>query len=313
MKEQVEFIGIDKGNGYIKAGSEIIFPAGLSVTEGEPLSNYRLLKYNGKQYNIGDSRLKFTKDKANEAFLVLALAAIAMRLEKVNKQKGDVVLGLGAPISDYGFLKNTYTNYFTKNNLNFAFNGKKYEIDIKKVYCFPQGIAGFLHNYHNFGSEYSYFNLLDFGNITLDAVTIGKDKKPILDSAISLEYGMTSLVKRIQKKVNHTLGISLAEEQVELALTEKTSVFFNERIQEIIEEAKKDFIEDSFKELHENGFKLQGSINVLMGGGAKIVNASIDANNHQKTIGYAEVMPDEQFANSLGFEKLAKQAYLQGR
>ena len=92
--------------------------------------------------------------------------------------------------------------------------------------CFPQAISGYMLYFEKY-REIDYLNLLDFGQVTLDAVKIHQSK-PIIDSAISLNWGMLKLIKSIQEQIRKETGIEISEEQVEMTLQGKKALFFDQ-------------------------------------------------------------------------------------
>ncbi len=53
--------------------------------------------------------------------------------------------------------------------------------------CFPQAISGYMLHFEKYRGI-DFLNLLDFGQVTVDAVKIHQGK-PLIDSAISLNWG----------------------------------------------------------------------------------------------------------------------------
>ena len=121
-----------------------------------------------------------------------------MRLNKEGITSADVILGVRLPLSHFQ-LKQKFINYFKRENIHFTYNQKKYQVNIKEVMCFPQAISGYMLYFEKY-REIDYLNLLDFGQVTLDVVKIHQGK-PLIDSAISLNWGMLKLVKSIQEQI----------------------------------------------------------------------------------------------------------------
>ena len=103
-------------------------------------------------------------------------------------------------------------------------------------------------------------------------------------------------------------GIEITEEQIEMTLQGKKALLFNDRINKIIESATITFINDMLDELRENGYELQATMNLIMGGGAYIVQNTLDQGKHQSRIGYTEILPESQIANAVGYERLIREA-----
>lgn len=296
-------IGIDHGNRMIKTKNDM-YSCGYIKTKTQPISFENVLEYEGDFYCI-DGRSKYRYDKTiDSTYFLLTLPAISSRMEEENINEADVILGIGLPLSHYR-LKDDYINYFKRENIGFKYNNKRYLANIKEVMCFPQAISGLMPFYSRY-KGIDFLNLIDIGQVTVDAVKIFKGK-PILDSAVSLNYGMMKLVKYVQENVLKETGIEIDEVQIELSLQGRKAVYFNESIENIIENTKLKFINDLFDELKENGFELQATMNLLMGGGASIIQGTLDKHENNR-ISYFEVLPQAQFANALGYEFLVNEA-----
>ncbi len=120
---------------------------------------------------------------------------------------------------------------------------------------------------------------------------------------------MLKLVKTIQEQIRKETGIEITEEQIEMTIQGKKSLFFNDRIDKIIETTTITFVNDMLDELRENGYELQATMNLIMGGGACIVQNTLDkGGKHQNRIGYTEILPESQIANAVGYERLIREA-----
>lgn len=163
-------IGVDHGNRFIKS-LEGIYSSGYVESLTVPPVTENLLYYNGKYYSIGGNRVKYRYDKTiDETFFVLTLPALAMRLNKEGLTSADAILGVGLPLSHFQ-LKQKFINYLKRENIDFAYNQKKYQVNIKEIMCFPQAISGYMLHFEKYRGI-DYLNLLDFGQVTLDAVKI---------------------------------------------------------------------------------------------------------------------------------------------
>ncbi|SHH75852.1 plasmid segregation protein ParM [Caloranaerobacter azorensis DSM 13643] len=298
-------IGVDQGNRYIKS-REGIYSCGFIVSRSEPLGMDEVIEFQGKYYCIGGSRKKYRQDKTiDDTYFILTLPAIAKRLEKEMLNEADIILGIGLPLSHFN-LKKKYIDYFTRGKVEFKYNNKKYLINIKEVMCFPQALSGYMLFYNKY-KGIDFINLFDFGQVTLDAVKI-HNGKPLLDTAISLNYGMLRLIKTIQENIRKELGIEISEEQIETNLQGRRGIFFKDEIEEIIKRTTVDFVNEMLGELRESQFELQATMNLFMGGGSSIIQNTLDLNKHNGRIGYYEVMENAQLANALGYEILVKEA-----
>ena len=87
---------------------------------------------------------------------------------------------------------------------------------------FAQGISGYILNFERY-KELEYLNLLDFGQVTLDAVKIYRGTIDRFCNQSKL--GMLKLVKSIQEQVRKETGIEIAEEQIEMTLQGSKACF----------------------------------------------------------------------------------------
>ncbi|MBH1941077.1 ParM/StbA family protein [Mobilitalea sibirica] len=297
-------LGVDHGNRMVKSGDGM-YNCGYMTYRNRPSGVDEYIEYNGKFHCI-DSRSKYRYDKTiDDTYFILTLPALAMRMEKEGVSEANIVLGIGLPLSHFQ-LKEKYINYFTKEGIDFKYKNKRYVAHIKEVMCFPQAIGGFMVNYWKY-KDVDFLNLLDIGQVTLDAVKI-QGGKPVLESAISLNYGMLKLIKNIQENIRKATGIEISEPQIESTLQGKKSIYFQDDIENIIQTTTVDFINEMLDELRENGYELQATMNLLMGGGAIIIENILNLDKHNKRINYYELLPNPQLANALGFEMLAKEA-----
>lgn len=299
MKQVV--IGIDHGNRMIKS-SDGMYSCGYTVTKNQ-VGMDMVIEYKGKSYCI-DGRSKYKYDKTiDETYFILTLPAIAMRLEREKISEANIILAIGLPLSHFSQLKDRYIKYFTRNNIDFMFNGKHYMVDISEVLCYPQSVSGYLYNYNEY-KDIDFLNLIDVGQMTLDIVKV-YNGKPIIDSAVSLSCAMNKLVKSIQDNVRKVTGIELSEMQIESTLQGKKSIYFQDKIIDLIETTKTDLINEMLDEIRENGFDLQATVNLFIGGGGSIVVDILDKQKNNNRIGYYDLLPQSQTANALGYELLA--------
>ncbi|AOY75392.1 ParM/StbA family protein [Clostridium formicaceticum] len=297
-------IGIDHGNRMIKSGDGM-YTCGYMVYRNAPVGVDEYLKYNGKYYCI-DGRAKYKYDKTvDDTYFILTLPAIARRMEKEGVNEADIILGIGLPLSHLQ-LKEKYITYFKRDEIAFAYKNKKYFCNIKEVFCFPQALSGFMLYYQQY-KDIDFLNLIDIGQVTVDAVKI-YNGKPVLESAISLNYGMLKLVKRIQENIRKQNGIEISEVQIESSLQGKKSIYFEDDIEKIIETTRIEFVHEMIGELSENFFEFKATMSLFMGGGASIIQTALDASQNGSEISYYELLPQAQLANALGYEMLVSQA-----
>lgn len=307
-------LGFDSGNGAIKTSQGDVFTSGFVVSDN-PISNKDLLEHQGKYYNVGMNRVKYKYDKTSDNdFFILCLAAIAKKLERmsIGSEKVEIVLGVGLPLSHFS-LKEKFIEYYRRKDVSFVWCGKRYNVMISTVMCFPQGISAFMTALDKY-DKIKFINIFDCGKITLDCVKVSHNR-PLLNTATSLNYGVLFLIKRIQENVRKETGIELEEEQIEIALKDNgnSSLFFDNRLEKIITDTRNDFVSEMLSELRENGYELQSTVNLLIGGGSSIVLSAINEDMCGNKIGYTEAIPDSQLANAKGYKLLVRETLLRSK
>lgn len=100
MDNKIEVIGVDHGWMNMKTVSEI-FTSGVKETT-EPAICENTLEYRGKFYKVGGDRLEVNENKvADDNYYLLTLAAIAKELKNRKKQKADIILAVGIPLTKF--------------------------------------------------------------------------------------------------------------------------------------------------------------------------------------------------------------------
>lgn len=141
-------LGIDLGNFNMKTASQC-FPSTYVELTGNGNSYAHTLQYEGRSYALGGKRVPQRDDKAHEDFLILLMFAIGRELEANGLNSGgyDLYLSTGLPPA---YLNNREMRgslkQFFRRQLAFQYNGRRYKINIVKVYVCPQAIAAMYAN-----------------------------------------------------------------------------------------------------------------------------------------------------------------------
>lgn len=294
-------IGCDHGNKMIKGATDIQYNSGyISTGRQEPIVKSNLLLYKNEYYSIGQGRFPVMVDKTvDDRFFTLTLPVIAhaAETEGIDKSELDILLGTGLPIANYSRLKNDFIKYFTRDNVEFVYNDKAYKVNIKEVFCFPQGYAGFMQVFGQYKGV-SVSNIWDIGGYTIDCCVV---ENGILNigSSFSIEMGIIKLIQEIQKSILNETGMNISEDQVEMLLVGNDAVLFDESIKNTVEAKAESYTNSLLDRLSENGFELKLNPNVVIGGGGLLIRRFIENNSRVK---YVEFL--DSFANSKSYKML---------
>ena len=139
----VMIVGIDHGYYAIKT-KHVSFPSGIIKYDYEPYTMQNVLQYRGKYYVCGTGRQTLVKNKtSNDNYYLLTLAAIAEEIKhRKAERKAEVILAVGLPLSSFGREKQGFREYLLRKEqpVRFLYESEWYEIQIKDVKLFPQGL-----------------------------------------------------------------------------------------------------------------------------------------------------------------------------
>lgn len=301
------YVGCDHGNKMIKTATCMQYNSGYICTgEQEPIVKNNLLQYKDQYYCIGQGRFPVMIDKTiDDKFFTLTLPAIAHAAEMEGVKEGelDVFLGTGLPISNYSRLKGKFIEYFTRDNVEFVYNEcRKFKVNIKEVFCFPQGYSGFIQVFGQYKGV-SVANIWDIGGFTVDCCMVENGILNI-SSSFSLNIGIIKLIQDIQRAVLET-GTTISEAQVEMLLLGDDAVVFDEGIKNIVEAKAKEYTNFLLDTLYENGYNLKLNPNIIIGGGGMLIRRFIENNERIK---YVEFL--DSFANAKSYKLLMQQALM---
>lgn len=140
-------ISIDHGYKHMKTVHEF-FPTTISELSSMPDDKTGILKYNDKIYTKAGKQVENvdtqTKTDSNEFFL-LTLISIAKEMDKMEIYNAEITLLGGLPQRWYDKQKEDFKKYLTADgqNIFFEYEGKVYNIVIRKAILFEQGYAAF--------------------------------------------------------------------------------------------------------------------------------------------------------------------------
>ena len=214
MENNLYFIGVDHGNRVIKGVSgenRSRYLSGITLHEFEPLSKNSLLIYNKKLITVGENRINLQFNKTEtEDFFVLTLPCIANKFKEQGVRAGNVILGVGLPISAFS-LKEEFRKYFIRDLVKFNYEGIDYCVNIKDAYVFPQSYSSLLTDLNTY-KDISQVVVADWGSATIDIIVAEKGRL-ITGSSICLNSGLIYLYKEIQQTLIKR-NIRITENQI---------------------------------------------------------------------------------------------------
>lgn len=300
-------IAIDHGNKQMKTVNHT-FPSGLCESNTKPPFGENVLYYEGKYYTLSDQRIPYMRDKTtDERYFVLSLFAIAFELKNYHYPPNNIIelnLAIGLPPAHYGTQYKKFENYFNnRGTIIFELDGKKYNISINNVMCFPQAYAAAMPTYTNIQRNPKVV-IVDIGGFTADYLLI-KNGQADLSVCDSLENGVITLYNRIKSKINADYDILLDESDIDAVLN-NGHIDYDETIIKMITDEAQLFADDLFSQLRERKIDLRSGKTLFVGGGSILLRNQIE---FSKKVG-SKIFIDEISANAKGYEILYKASNL---
>lgn len=288
-------LGVDNGNYNTKSSEGMLYASGYAASDKEFITDEMQLCYGGRYYAIGERRIRFQQDKTKEQdTFILTLPAIASAMKKANVSEAEIFLGVGLPIEAYGTQKDTFRQYFLRDEVSFRFEGADYLCRIADCKVFAQGHAA-LCRYYSQLREYRSVTLLDIGGFTVDVLTMHNFR---LDrsNCVSLRMGTITLYTRIQDALRQR-DILLTDELVTDAIRGKIQHEDKDFIQQTVEQAVQRYVRELLNALRERGLDLKLPT-VFAGGGAELLGGLL-RNGEVNTVAVLN-----RFANADGYRLL---------
>lgn len=306
MNNKTLIIGLDNGNKDTKVHNKVVFNSGFVENEVEPISKSNLMIYKNKFYTIGQQRFPVKIDKTtDEKTFILSLAAISTVIDQQQESncKYDVILGTGLPIVYFGKFKESFKNYFIRDNIRFTYNDKDYNFNIKENFVFPQGYSGLIPEFSALKSV-PIVNCIDIGFYSVDVFTT---EFGILNigSSFSLPNGIIYLLQMITQEIMKS-GINITENQVEQIIMNNEAVIFENQIIEdeivdIVVRKTKEFVDDLIAKITERGIETRLNQNIVLGGGGLLLKKYIENSDRFKYVEFKG-----QDANAVGYRMLVQ-------
>ena len=268
------YLGIDNGNYNTKSSDHILYPSGFAVQDTEFIVPDQQLQYGGKYYAIGDSRMSFQQEKANELdtfLLSLPMMAHAMKLNHTHD--AEFVLGVGLPLDVYGTQKDAFRQYFLRGRVEFRYEREKYSAIIRDCKVFPQGHAALCHYFSQL-RNYQSIAIVDIGGYTVDVMNV-INAKPIRSSCMSLRKGTITLFNGI-RSVLQQHNILLTDELIANAIRGRSEHRQKELILGAVTTQVQAYLKDLLNALREHGLDLDLPV-AFAGGGAELLQEQLKA------------------------------------
>lgn len=290
-------IGFDNGYQFGKT-AQTLFDNGVhAMGKVEPSVKEHSLKYERKFYKVGEGRAVITEDKvSDENGRLLTMTAIAKELSLKGITKADIILAVGLPFSDYGREKKRMLTYYEqKPVLKFEFEGIRYDVNISRVFVFPQCYSAVAPRLGNMKKDYL---VVDIGSKTTDVVYLEKGI-PVEHKSITIEKAMVKWLRQIQGSLQVQYGKNIPESEI-LKVLLKQEHFLPRTYANLIRENIRAQIRTLELELKEREYALDYMNVIYVGGGAAAVK------------NFSEYRPNVVYdcdihANAKGYEYLAYQ------
>ena len=130
-------IGIDHGNAQIKTRNTC-FVSGVEEFPTKPPMAADVIQYQSRYWTLVGKRLPVMRDKTkDDRFYLLTLFAISKELEarKEITSTLDIDLAVGLPPEHYGMLKDSFAQYFRRQEtVRFTYNDKPFSLMLDHLY-----------------------------------------------------------------------------------------------------------------------------------------------------------------------------------
>jgi len=295
-------IGIDHGYGCIKSAN-CVFTTGVTEYDKEPYTTENVIRYEDKYYVCGSGRQALIRDKTqNDNYYILTLCALAKELKYRNAgTKANVIIAAGLPLTGYGRNKDGFIKYLKRHIMQpvkFDFENEPYRTFIDDIMVFPQGCAAVIGNMGDLATEPSVI-VCDIGSWTVDTFRMDNGT-PNADTCRSLEMGIIRMMDKTLEDVRSHTGLSITAAQIERVM-KNLPCMIDEQAKAIIQRQGKIYIDTLMRTLIESGFDITAIPTIYMGGGAALVERSVDPARYAKMVFVRDIK-----ANAIAYERLAK-------
>lgn len=328
--KKLKNIGVDVGNFDTKT-QNTSFPSGFDIVTAVPYGINEYLDYDGKKYVPSDERFPYVRNKTeNENCFILTLMAISKELiycaaqaVEDKKKRGikrtiqeelnelEVVnLGIGLPPTHMSGLSEKLINYYRnrfKDEISYEYSGYSFRYAVEKIRCYPQDMAALVtykpKDKQNSAISYNMYCGIDIGGWTLDVVTI-RNKKVVPSLSNSLEFGILSLYKEIEREFDNQFSYRPSLHQIESYLR-GGKVLFTQKQKEFIDNYVQVWYDKMINTLTQTGINLMATPIVFIGGGSLLFEKYIMADDRfaLKEFIYNPRANAQAYATIIEFEK----------
>lgn len=290
-------IGFDNGYQFGKTAQTLFSNGVYALGKVEPSVKEHSLKYERRFYKVGEGRAIITEDKvSDENARLLTMIAVAKELFFKGITKADIILAVGLPFSDYGREKKRMLTYYEqKPILKFEFEGIRYDVNINRIFVFPQCYSAVAPRLGNMKGDYL---VVDVGSKTTDVVYLEKGI-PVERKSVTIEKAMVKWLRQIQGSLQVQYGKNIPESEI-LKVLLKQEHFLPRTYANLIRENIRTQIRTLELELKEREYALDYMNVIYVGGGAAAVK---NFSEHRPNVAY----DCDIHANAKGYEYLAYQ------
>ena len=294
-------IAVDHGNSAIKS-ENFSFPSALEKHAKKPPMANDILEYDGAFWTISGQRIPYMMDKTkDDRFFILTLIAVAKEMLHGGylPPAADIDLAVGLPPEHFSLMREGFTDYFKRNEVQFSFNDMPTVITFRNVFVYPQAYAAVVPQGARLKDEPRIF-IIDIGGLTIDVLLL-KNSVPDLHFCRSFENGVIPMTNFIIGKIGAHHGIKVAEEQIAAAIKGDPKLVLPPKIIEDILTYAKQHSNMILDELRENMVELKANPVIFIGGGTILLKPFIE---NSPMIIKADYVLDEK-ANARGYALLA--------
>lgn len=284
-------IGFDNGYQFGKTARALFDNGVHAMGKVEPSVMEHSLRYGRKYYKVGEGRAAITEDKiSDEDARLLTMAAAAKELSAEGIRKAEIILAVGLPFSDYGREKGHLLEYYRqKPALRFEFEGVRYDMEISRVFAFPQCYSAVAPRLGNMKGDYL---VVDVGSKTTDVVYLERGI-PVERKCITIEKAMIKWMRQIQGSLQVQYGKDIPEGEILKVILKKES-FLPRACADLVRRGIREQVHMLELELEERGYRLDYLNVIYVGGGAAAVkhfseprpNVACDCDIHANAKGY---------------------------
>lgn len=264
-------IGVDHGYGRMKT-AHCNFVDGVTASNHEFPFQDNVLKYKGKWYSIGGSRLPYMPDKTQtEDYYILTLAACAQEMKARGATTASVNLAAGTPLTRYGAEKDKFTKYLMKNKeIAFEWEGEPFHIKLIDTQVYAQGLSALVYWQSIMKQKVEDVIILaDLGSGTLD-VALLQNMRIRIEKSYSLNEGINNAYIHICEKIRRVAGQSIDESIIDGVLLDK-NLRIKKEYRLLIEEGLCEYAAHIYSCLRDLNYNLDTAPVYWIGGGAQLM------------------------------------------